>query len=81
MLKKFLMKQAMKSQLKGVPAAEQEQLLNLIERNPQFFENLAQELQEGLKSGRDQQVVALEVMTKHKEALAKMMQNKHTEEQ
>lgn len=74
MLKKFLMKQAMKSQLKGVPAAEQERILDMVEKNPEFFENLAKELQEALKSGKDQQAAALEIMTKHKEALSKMMQ-------
>jgi hypothetical protein len=74
MLKKFLMKQAMKSQLKGVPESEQEKILDMVERNPEFFENLAKELQEGLKTGKDQQTVALEIMTKHKEVLSKMMQ-------
>ncbi len=73
MIKKFLMKQAMKSQLKNIPEAEQEKLLDLVERNPDFFENLAKELQEGLKSGKDQQTVALEIMMKHKETLGKMM--------
>lgn len=76
MFKRFLMKQAMKSQLKNVPAAEQEKILDLVERNPEFFENLAKELQEGLKSGRDQQTVALEIMAKHKHELSKLMAGK-----
>ncbi|HEU5114527.1 MAG TPA: hypothetical protein VFT82_02045 [Candidatus Paceibacterota bacterium] len=73
MLKRFLMKQAMKSQLKGVPETEQDALLDLIERNPEFFENLAKELQEGLKSGKNQQAVMMELMTKHREKLSEMM--------
>lgn len=68
------MKQAMKSQLKDIPEAEQEALLDIVERNPAFFENLAKELQEGLKSGKDQQQVAMEIMMKHKDELAKLMQ-------
>lgn len=74
MLKKFLMKQAMKSQLKGIPEAEQDRLLDVVEKNPAFFENLAKELQEGMKSGKDQQTVAMEIMMKHKEELGKLMQ-------
>ncbi|MBI5133859.1 MAG: hypothetical protein HZA81_00495 [Candidatus Taylorbacteria bacterium] len=70
------MKQAMKSQLKDVPENEQEALLDLVERNPAFFENLAKELQEGLKSGKDQQQVTMEIMTKHREELARLMQGK-----
>ena len=73
MLKKFLMKQALKSQLKGVPEAEQDRILDMVERNPEFFENLAKELQDSLKSGKDQQTAAMEIMTKYKEALARMM--------
>lgn len=73
MLKKFLMKQAMKSQLKNVPAAEQEMILDMVEKNPAFFENLAKELQEGLASGKDQQTVAMEIMTKHQNELRKLM--------
>ena len=67
------MKQAMKSQLKNVPEDQQEMILDMVERNPDFFENLAHELQEGLKSGKDQQTVAMEIMQKHKDELAKMM--------
>lgn len=73
MLKRFLMKQAMKSQLKGVPQAEQDMLLDLVERNPEFFENLAKELQEGMKAGRDQQAVMMELMAKHKDTLGAIM--------
>jgi hypothetical protein len=73
MLKKFLMKQAMKSQLKNVPAAEQEMILDMVEKNPTFFENLAKELQDGLATGKDQQTVAMEIMTKHQNELRKLM--------
>jgi hypothetical protein len=74
MFKKFLMKQALKSQLKGVPEAEQERILDMVERNPDFFENLAKELQDALASGKDQQTAALEIMTRHKESLSRMIQ-------
>lgn len=73
MLKKFLMKQAMKAQLKGVPEDQQDMLLDLVERNPAFFENLAKEMQDGLKSGKDQQSVMLEIMQKHKDELGALL--------
>lgn len=73
MIKKFLMKQAMKTQLKNVPAAEQDMILDLVEKNPDFFENMAAELQAGMKAGKDQQTVAMEIMQKHKDELAKLM--------
>ncbi len=73
MIKKFLMKQAMKSQLKSVPAEQQDMILDMVEKNPDFFENLAAELQAGLKAGKDQQTVAMEIMQKHKDELARLM--------
>ncbi len=73
MLKKFLMKQAMKSQLKDVPQAEQDMLLDMVEKNPAFFENLAKEMQEGLKSGKDQQAVMMELMGKYRDDIGKMI--------
>ena len=73
MLKKFLMKQAMKSQLKNVPEAEQNMILDMVEKNPAFFENLAKELQDGVAAGKDQQTVAMEIMTKHQNELRKLM--------
>lgn len=73
MLKKFLMKQAMKAQLKGIPQEQQDMLLDMVERNPAFFENLAKEMQEGVKQGKDQQAVMMELMNKHKDELAVLM--------
>ncbi len=67
------MKQAMKSQLKGVPEDQKEMLLDMVEKNPGFFEELAKEMQAGLKQGKDQQAVMMELMTKHRDTLAKMM--------
>lgn len=78
MLKRFLMKQAMKSQLKGVPEAEQNMLLDLVERNPAFFENLAKEMQEAIadpkNAGKDQQSIMMDLMMKHKDELGSLMQ-------
>jgi len=75
MLKNFLMKQAVKSQLSGVTEEQKEQILNMVEKNPAFFEKLAAELQEALKSGMDQQTVVASVMEKHKAELERLMKN------
>ena len=42
--KNFAMKMAIKSQMKGVPQAQQDMMLRAIEKNPQFFEDIAKEL-------------------------------------
>jgi hypothetical protein len=75
MLKKFLMKQAVKSQLSGVTEEQKVQILDMVEKHPAFFEKLAMELQEALKSGADQQTVVAAVMEKHKAELEKLLKN------
>ncbi len=73
MLKKFLMKQMMKKQLANVPEAEQERILNVVEKNPDLFLKIGQEIQEKMKGGKDQMAAAMEVMQKYKDELTSVM--------
>lgn len=73
MLKNFLMKKMLKSQLKGVPEAEQERLISMIEKNPEFFQTIAKEAQAKMKDGKDQMTAMMEVMQNHQEELKKIM--------
>jgi hypothetical protein len=71
--KNFLMKQMLKRQMKGVPEAEQERIIGLVESNPEFFENIAKEIEALQKQGRDQMSASMEVMRKHQGELQKIM--------
>lgn len=73
MFKEFLLRKMVKSQLKDVPEAEQEKLVTLISENPQLFQNIAEEVQAKVKGGMDQMTAMLEVMTKYKDDLQKVM--------
>ena len=42
--KKLLMKKMLKSKMKDIPEAEQEKMFNAIEKNPDFFQNIATEV-------------------------------------
>jgi len=77
MLKQFLMKKMLQKQLQGVPAAEQEKIFAAIEKNPEFFQQIAKEMQDKMKSeGKDQMAAAMEVMQKHQAKLQEIMQSK-----
>lgn len=65
----FLMKAMLKKQMKGVPEAEQEKFLALIEKNPEFFMKIAQEVQEKTKGGMSQQDAVMTVMKAHEAEL------------
>lgn len=72
-LKTFLMKKMMASQMKGVPQAEQDKLLAMIEKNPDLFQKIALEVQEKMKSGKSQMDATMEVSQKYKDQLKGLM--------
>jgi hypothetical protein len=72
-IKSFLMKKMLKSQLKGVPEAQQDMIINAVEKNPELFENIAKEVQEKIKGGMDQQAATMQVMMAHQKELQDVM--------
>ncbi len=71
--KNFIMKQSIKSQMKGVPEAQREMMLKAVEKNPEFFENIAKEVDQKVKEGKSQTAASMEVMRKHQNELRKLM--------
>ena len=69
----MVMKQMLKRQMKGVPEAEQEKLLELITQNPEFFQNIAAEVDKKMKEGRPQMDAVMEVMRANQAELQKMV--------
>jgi len=63
------MKQMLKRQMKDIPAAEQEKMFNIIEKNPDFFGSIAMKVQEKMKTGKDQFTATMEVMKEHEAEL------------
>lgn len=69
MLKNFLMRQMLKRQMKDVPQADQEKVLSIIEKDPDFFASLAEEVQKKTKEGKDQMTAMREVIETHQQKL------------
>lgn len=63
----------MQSKMKDVPPEQQEKVLNMIEKNPDFFQKIAIEVQEKVKQGKDQMTATMEVMSKYQDDLKGMM--------
>jgi hypothetical protein len=75
MLKKFLIRKMMKSQLKkaNIPAEQQEMLINAVSENPDFFQEMAKEAEKIQKEkGIDQMSAMMQVMEKNKSKLQGM---------
>ena len=64
-LKKMLAKQ-------GIPEAQIEMFIKMMEKNPELFKTIAKEIQTKVKNGMDQQTASLEVMKKYEEELKKL---------
>ncbi|HBH71273.1 MAG: hypothetical protein UU88_C0021G0003 [Parcubacteria group bacterium GW2011_GWC1_42_11] len=73
MIKEFLMKQVIKRQLKGVPEAEVNRIIALVEKNPELFKKIGDEIQAKVKAGRSQMAASMEVMRAHQSELQKVL--------
>lgn len=71
--KNLAMRTMLKQQMKGVPAEQQEKILDAFEANPQLFEDIAKEVQDKIKGGKGQTEAAMEVMRKYQGELQKLM--------
>ena len=69
MFKDFLMRKMLENQLKGVPKEQQDKMIELVQKNPLFFQSLAEEIQEKVKSGMGQMDAAKEVVLAHQAEL------------
>jgi hypothetical protein len=73
MFQNFLIKQMLKRQMKGVPEAEQERIFTMVEKNPDFFMKIAEQVQEKTKGGMSQQDAMMMVMKNHQDELKAVM--------
>lgn len=70
----FLINQYAKWKLKDVPEAQREQLTALIEKDPELFKKIGEEIERRKKGGEGEMKAAMEVMKKYRAELAALMQ-------
>jgi len=69
-IKNFAIKKLVQSQMKNVPADQQQLIMELLEKNPQLFEQIAKEMQEELKkNGNNQMQAAMKVLPKYQKEI------------
>ncbi len=69
----FFTKKIMQSQLKSLPKDQQEMIMAAIEKDPEFFKKMADEIKREVKSGKSQQTASMVVMMKHQNKLKELM--------
>ena len=70
MFQNFLIRKMLRMQ--GVPPAQIEMFVAMIEKNPEFFKTIAAEIEEKVKGGMSQMDAGAAVMKKHEEELRKL---------
>ncbi len=73
MLKNFLMRKMLERQLKGLPKDQQEQVMMMMQKDPDLFTKIAEEMQAEMKKGKDQMSAAMVVMPKYQNRLRELM--------
>ena len=72
-IKNFFMKKMLSSQMKGVSQADQDKVFAMLEKNPELFQKIGQEVQEEMKKGKDQMSATMEVVKKYEKDLKGLM--------
>lgn len=73
-IQNFLLNQAMKWKMKGVPPAQREQIMVLVQKDPDLFKRIGEEVERRTKGGEDQMKATIEVMKKYRTELSGLMQ-------
>ncbi len=73
MFQNFMLKQMLKSKMKGVPPLEQERIIGMVEKNPDFFKKIGEEIEKRKKSGQSEMEATMEVMRQHQSEFQNLM--------
>ena len=73
MFQNFLMRKMLESKLKNVPKEEQEKMISMIEKNPDFFKKIGEEVKKRIDAGEDQMSATMVVMQEYQDELKKMV--------
>ena len=71
MFQNFLLKKMLRTQ--GVPEAQIEMFINMMEKKPELFKTIAKEIQDKMKGGMSQTDAGMQVMKKYEEELKKLV--------
>jgi hypothetical protein len=67
----FLLRKMLR--LKGVPEAQIELFVSMMEKNPELFKTIAKEVEEKTKAGMTQEQASVLVMKKYEQELKKLV--------
>lgn len=73
MFKEFLVRKLIQSKLGNLPKEQQDQIIGVVTKNPEFFQKIALEIKAKKDGGMDEMKATMAVMEAHKEELQTML--------
>lgn len=74
-IKDFFLKQALKHKLKDVPERQRDMLMSAMEKHPDFFNKIGEEIKALTKAGQSETAASMIVMRKHQAEIQKIMRD------
>jgi len=72
-IQSFLLKQVAKHKMKDMPEGQREMLLGMLEKNPNLFKKIGEEIERRKKGGEPEMKATMEVMKKYRNELSGLM--------
>lgn len=72
-IKDFFVRKMMESKLKGMPPAQRDMVIKLVQENPDLFKKIESEIKQKTKEGKSETAAAMEVMHKFQGEIQKVM--------
>ncbi len=73
-IQNFMMRQVLKYKLKNLPEAQREMILDAMEKNPDFFKKIGNEIKKRKKSGQNETEATMQVMRENQKELQDLIQ-------
>ena len=74
-VKDYFAKKLLEKQLKNVPESQRGTIMKLVEKNPEIFEKIANEIKEKKNAGQDETMATFSVMKKYEPKLRELAKN------
>lgn len=71
-IKDFFLRQALKVKMKNVPEGQRNELIALMEANPDFFKKIGDEVKKRVKAGQSETAATMVVMREHQAEFQKL---------
>jgi hypothetical protein len=71
MFQNFLLRKMLRKQ--GIPEPQIDMFIKMMEKDPELFKKIAEEVQAKVKAGANEQAASMEVLQKYQEELKKLV--------